>query len=130
MLRLYSVTIIYVTLFTTKYIFVADENEPRFRRLRSLFEDPMTEVYLLFYQSSLQAFINFNMFLQREDPIIPVVHEQTTSFLRKLGSKFLTVAAIKEADGDFSTLNFEEAQFQHTGKVHRGHTLLNSSLKA
>ncbi len=94
MLRLYSVTIIYVTLFTTKYIFVADENEPRFRRLRSLFKDPMTEVYLLFYQSSLQAFINFNMFLQREDPIIPVVHEQTTSFLRKLGSKFLTVAAI------------------------------------
>ncbi len=105
--------------------------------MRSLFEDQMTEVYLLFYQSSLQAFINFNMFLQREGSsliiigsIIPVVHEQTTSFLRKLGSKFLTVAAIKEADGNFSTLNFEEAQFQHTGKVHRGHALLNSSLKA
>jgi hypothetical protein len=55
------------------------------------------------------------MFLQREDPIIPVVHEQITSFLQKLASKFLTVAAIKQANGDFSSLNFKEANFQHPG---------------
>ena len=73
----------------------------------------MTEVYLLFYQSSLQAFIQFNMFLQREDPIIPVVYDQTTSFLQKLASKFHTVAAIKEANGDFSSFDFKKPKFQH-----------------
>ena len=67
----------------------------------------MTDVFLLFYQSSLQAFIHFNLFLQREDSIIPVVYEQTTSFLQKLASKLLTVAAIKEANGDFSPLDFK-----------------------
>jgi hypothetical protein len=79
----------------TNYVLsvVVDGNEPRFRRLHSIFEDPMTEVYLLFYQSALQPFIHFNMFLQREDPIIPVVHEQTTLVLQKLASKFLTVAS-------------------------------------
>ena len=55
------------------YFLSNDENKSRFRRLHALFDDPMTEVYLLFYQSSLQAFIQFNMFLQREDPITPVV---------------------------------------------------------
>ena len=29
-------------------LFFADENEPKFRRLHSLFEDPITKVYLLF----------------------------------------------------------------------------------
>ena len=57
------------------------------------------------------------MFLQREDPIILVVYEQTTSFLQKLASKFLTVAAIKEANGDFSTLDFKDPKFQHPGKT-------------
>jgi hypothetical protein len=55
------------------------------------------------------------MFLQREDPIILVVHEQTTSFLQKLASKFLTVSVIKWANGVFSTLKFKEANFQHPG---------------
>jgi hypothetical protein len=96
---------------------VIDEHEARFGRLQTLFENPMTEVYLLFDQSSLQAFIHFNMFLQREDPIIPVVYEQTTSFLQNLAGKFLTVAAIKEAKGDFSTLDFKDPKFQHPGKI-------------
>ena len=37
---------------------VIDEHKARFGRLQTLFENPMTEVYLLFYQSSLQAFIH------------------------------------------------------------------------
>ena len=96
-----------------------DENKSRFRRLHALFEDPMTEVYLLFYQSSLQVFIQFSMFLQREDPIIPVAYEQTTSFLQKLASKFLTVA-VKEANGDFSILDFKEPKFQHPDNLFIG----------
>ena len=57
------------------------------------------------------------MFLQREDPIIPVVYNQTTSFLQKLASKFLTVAAIKEADANFSTIDFKDPKIQHPDKI-------------
>ena len=81
------------------YFLCNDINESRFRRLHALFHDPMTEVYLLFYQSSLQAFIQFNIFLQREDPI---VYEQT--FLQKLASEFLTVAALLRKQMEASVL--------------------------
>ena len=57
----------------------------------------MTEVYLLFYQAVLQLFVNFNKFLQREHPIIPVVANQMSSFLKKLFGKFVTIGAIRSA---------------------------------
>ena len=60
-----------------------------------MLDSPVTEVYLLFYHSALQCFINFNKFLQREDPLIPVIHEQMVSFMQKLASKFVKVAALK-----------------------------------
>ena len=41
-----------------------------------------TEVYLFFYEAVLQTFIHFNKFLQREDPLIPVISEQMDSFLK------------------------------------------------
>ena len=57
----------------------------------------MTEVYLLFFQAALQLFISFNKFLQREDPLIPVVSEQMGSFLKKLFGKFVTISAVRDA---------------------------------
>ena len=44
----------------------------------------LTESHLLFFQSVLQLFIHFNMFRQREDPLIPVLYDQMVSFLTKL----------------------------------------------
>lgn len=57
----------------------------------------MTEVYLLFYQAVLQVFMDFNMFLQREDPLIAVIFKQMKAFLKKLLSKFVKILAIKSA---------------------------------
>ena len=62
------------------------------------FQDPMIEAYLLFYQTALQTFVHFNMFLQRENPVVPIIHAQINSFLQKLASKFLTVQAVKAAN--------------------------------
>lgn len=39
--------------------------QSRFKRLSELFSSPITEVYLLFYQSVLPV---LNLLLQREDP--------------------------------------------------------------
>ena len=77
----------------------------------------MTEVYLLFYQTALQTFVHFNMFLQCEDPVIPVIYEQTNSFLQKLASKFLTVKTVKAANGDNTNLQFKEPALQHDGNI-------------
>ena len=44
--------------------------EDRSKRLEQSFKNPMTEVYLYFFQSALVTFTNFNQFLQREDPLI------------------------------------------------------------
>ena len=56
------------------------------------------------------------MFLQREDPLIAVIYEQMNSFLTKLASKFVPVAAIKAANGDFSSLNYREKEDQLQGE--------------
>ena len=68
--------------------YVTGDNNQRFQRLQDVFSNPITEVYLLFYESVLQTFINFNKFLQREDPLIPVISKQMSSFLTKLAEKF------------------------------------------
>ena len=101
----------------TCYFFVA-QSDPHFQRLHHMFILPMTEVYqLFFYQSALQTFVHFNNFLQREEPLIPVVGEQMDSFLTKLASKFLAVSIIKKANGDFFTLKYEEQEHQLPGEV-------------
>ena len=69
------------------------ESQARFKRLRTAFEKPLTEVYLLFYQSVLPTFTQINLLLQREDPNIYLVADAI--FLRKLLSKFVTLQAIK-----------------------------------
>ena len=92
-----------------------DESTDRFARLHSAFSKPMTEICLLFYEAVLQTFIHFNLFLQREDPLIPVISEQMDSFLRKLASKFVRVDAIKAARKDFTVLQYHLKDHQLPG---------------
>ena len=94
-----------------------DETLPRFVRLRSAFTNPMTEIYLLFYEAVLQTFVNFNKFLQREDPLIPVISEQIESFLTKLASKFISVSGIRAAGQDFAGLKYSETCDQLPGII-------------
>ena len=68
----------------------------------------MTEIYFLFCEAVLQSFVNFNKFLQREDPLIPVISEQIESFLTKLASKFIAVFGIKAAGQEFDGLKYCE----------------------
>ena len=126
----------YISRFTACYIY-PDESAPQFQRLTVAFETPTTEVDLLFFtKSALRSFVHFNKFLQREDPLIPVICEQMESFLTKLASKFLPVSSIKAAKGDFHALKYMEREQQqpgiafncHTGFMHV-HILANLSYK-
>jgi len=65
--------------------FLSQEAQPnRLERLIEWFTDPMTEVYLYFYQYALQSFVNFNKYLQREDPLISKLHDEINRFLKRI----------------------------------------------
>ncbi|XP_034065806.1 uncharacterized protein LOC117542322 [Gymnodraco acuticeps] len=80
------------------YFKSSDEKQPRFRRLLEAFSNPMTEVYLLFYQATLPVFSTFNLLLQREKSSIFLLHDEIRSFIRKLLSKFLKPAALQHQE--------------------------------
>lgn len=52
------------------YFLSVKGSNARFKRLNSMYQDPMTKVYQLFYDSILPLFCNLNLFLQREEPHI------------------------------------------------------------
>ena len=83
-----------------------DSTCDQFDRLNAAYSRPMTEVYLLFYQSALQLFISLNKFLQWEEPIIPVVYDQLRVFMKKLFSKFVVVSEIRSSEGDPSKIDY------------------------
>lgn len=99
------------------YTYMLEDSTPRFQRLKDVFSKPMTEINLLFYESALQTFVHFNKFLQREDPLIPVLRGQMDSFLNKLASKFVPVAKIKAANKVFLDLQYKGKENQHRSKL-------------
>ncbi len=62
-----------------------------------------------FYHSALQLFMKMNMFLQREDPIIPVVLDQLHKFVKNLLAKFVNVAVIRNSGSDPSSVQYDRA---------------------
>ena len=78
---------------------------------------PITEIYLVFYQSALQAFVNFNKFLQREDLYFckQMKMNLLSKFVNKLASKFVLAAKIKAANKDFLNLQCKVKEHQHLG---------------
>ncbi|XP_078538685.1 uncharacterized protein LOC144823755 [Lissotriton helveticus] len=66
---------------------IAGACESRMQRLFHCFKNPMTEIYCLFLQSSLPAFVNFNLLLQREDPVIHLLYDAIVDLLALLLSR-------------------------------------------
>nr|XP_033948172.1 uncharacterized protein LOC117453467 [Pseudochaenichthys georgianus] len=83
---------------TNRKGYLTDEKQPWFRRLLEAFSNPMTEVYLLFYQATLPVFSTFSLLLQREKSSIFLLHDEIRSFIRKLLSKFLKPAALQHQE--------------------------------
>ena len=82
------------------------ERQARFQRLVDAFDKPITEVYLLFYQSVLPIFTHLNLLFQREDPNIYLIMTSIRAFLQKLLSKFVKVQVIKNAT-EITTVDYE-----------------------
>ena len=56
----------------------ADE---RFKRFQAVLNNPMTEIYLYFYQAVLPRFTNFNKLLQHKEPLIYKLHKVQQRFM-------------------------------------------------
>ncbi|XP_034082868.1 uncharacterized protein LOC117553157 [Gymnodraco acuticeps] len=98
----------------TSYFRSTDEKQARCLRLRALFEDPLTEVHLLFYQALLPTFCQFNLLFQRQHPCIYLLHGQVRAFIRKLMSKFLKPAAFRTTSLESVDLQDQENQLPDT----------------
>lgn len=90
------------------YFVIVEDSSARFNRLVAAYKSPINEVYLLFYQSVLQLFKNTNMFLQREDPIIPVLNDQLIKFVKNLLGKFVKISAIRNASSDITLVEYSQ----------------------
>ena len=64
-------------------------NQDRLARLKKRFSDPMTEVYLLFYQAILPVFTSVNLMLQRTALMIYLVRGFLFSLVRNTMGKFI-----------------------------------------
>ena len=86
-------------------------------RLEKVYSSPLSEVYLFFYHATLQLFMNFNKFLQREDPIVYVMHDQLHSFVKSLLGKFVSVSTIRDAlsAGDITCVDYDSMENQLAG---------------
>ena len=61
-------------------------------------DDPLTETHLLFFTSSLCLFTEYNLFLQRGDPLAHKVFPMTQKFIRKITLRFLTPESYRDVD--------------------------------
>ena len=83
------------------YFLSEDETAARFERLKKMFEDPMTEIYL---QSFLPTLNCANKFLQREEPLIHILQPQLLSLVKKVLSKFVKPSVLVESVKNLDTL--------------------------
>ncbi|KAJ8048255.1 hypothetical protein HOLleu_00499 [Holothuria leucospilota] len=63
--------------------------DARFKRLYNVYSNPMTEVYLLFYQAVLPCFTTFNKLLQKEEPLIHQLYDAQQRFMNKLAANLI-----------------------------------------
>ena len=95
----------------TSYFKSEDESQARFKRLQTNFTHPMTEVYLMFFQSVLPCFTHCNQFLQREEPLINVLRPQLEKLLKNILAKFIKPAVIAESlrkDDGLQSVDFND----------------------
>ena len=78
------------------YFLSQDESESdrRLSRLQALFRDPMSEAYLLFFNSVMPVFTSTNLLLQRDSPCIHILRAAMEKMLQRLMGRFVTVSAM------------------------------------
>ena len=74
------------------------EDKSRFDRLKNAFANPMTILYLHFYNHALPVFDNLNMLLQRQDPQIHRLQPCMQAFIKKCLLRIVDSTLISSLD--------------------------------
>ena len=106
----------------------------RLARLVKVFEHPLTECYLLFVHACLPVFVNFNLLLQREDPILPLMYEAVLDVIVILLSRFLKPELVSQfranPEKKFDGIIRDPANQLDDSKIHLGFGLRGKLTKA
>lgn len=88
--------------------------QDRLCRLKKRFADPMTEVYLLFYQAILPVFTSADLMFQRTAPMIHLVRGSLFSLIRKTMGKFIRPELLTVSDDELVQIDFGNPENQLT----------------
>ena len=89
------------------YFLSEDFADKRFQRLHQAFNNPLTEVVLLFHHASIPLFNNFNKLLQSDEPIIHMLHGSIEKLARNLANRIIKPQVVRDtpiAELDLSDL--------------------------
>ena len=102
------------------YFLSTSEPQARFQRLHKAFSDPMTEIYLLFFQSVIPLFTKLNLLLQREAPAIYLLDSEIKAFLKSLFSRFVDPQEIVAVGSDVSKIKVSSCKKLPDEKLYIG----------
>ena len=78
------------------YFLSEDFLDQMFQRLHKGFNNPLTEVALLFHHASIQLFNNFNKLLQSNEPIIHMFHASIEKLARNLANRIIKPQVVRD----------------------------------
>ena len=84
------------------YLISEEASDARFKRLALLYQNPMFEIYLLFYQAALPTFTT-SIFLH-------ILYRQMQSLLKKLFSKFVKPSVIQRFKNYLTNIPFSQSE--------------------
>ena len=88
-----------------------DDKDARFLRLQASYQDPLTEVHLSFYTSSLTIFTRYNKFLQRSYPLTHKVYLATRSLAHKIASRLIKPDVLQQTNVSLVHLLEDKANY-------------------
>lgn len=83
-------------------------SESRFVRLQNAFENPLTEIALLFHHASISLFTNFNKLMQSDEPLLHIVHDSVARLAKSIANRILKPEVVKEVK--FTELDVDDPQ--------------------
>lgn len=103
------------------YFISEDFADARFQRLHVAFQNPITEIALMFNQATISLFTNFNKLLQSDEPVVHIVHDKVTALARTLGNRIIKANVMQDTDVTEIDLTDPEI-FKPNKSIHLGGT--------
>lgn len=89
----------------------------RIKRIAAFFKNPMSKAYCLFLQNVLPLFVNPNLFLQKEEPVLHLMQESMQNSYVELLVRFVKPKVVSESSNIFEVDHSTKANQKHRQDV-------------